>query len=64
VTRGRDGRQGRSSGDAAGHHAPTSNALEGSGGASNPGGTTPHQRAGGARAGTSYGHQTRASNGH
>jgi hypothetical protein len=63
-TRGGDGRQGRSGGDTAGHHAPTSNAHEDSGGASNPGGTTAHQRTGGARAWTSFGHQTRASNGY
>jgi hypothetical protein len=63
-TRGGDGRQSRSGGDAAGHHAPTSNTHEDSGSASNPGGTTAHQRAGRARAWTSFGHQTRASNGY
>jgi hypothetical protein len=44
--------------------SPTSSAPEDSGGSSNPGRTTAHQTAGGARAWTSDGHQTRASNGH
>jgi hypothetical protein len=44
--------------------SPISSAPEDSGGASNPGRTIAHQRAGGARAWTSDGHQTRASDGH
>jgi hypothetical protein len=44
--------------------SPTSSGHEDSGGSSNPGRTTTHQRAGGARAWTSDGHQTRASDGH